>query len=1068
MIRMPCLALALTVLSASAVEPRPAALVGFTNELAVLEFDSAGCLSRLVDRENGRDLLASSAAATAIRTMEGLTVDAESLVIRQGRLVFAYPGFSGEAILSVRTESWGFAFKIEKFDVKGKVGIRDFISLRVRPHADFRGHYGSMLSGCTDARTGLVLRSYDIVTAMRMKTDDSLWTIVEDRRPAVGQQMALVVAPRARLTSCLQAMTLDSGCFHTKCGGAWSLNAPENRRSYLFARVEPRTLDDWISLAERGGFSMVHLSGWWKALGHYDPDSRLFPNGREDLKRCVDRLRAAGFAVSSHTLCSGIAFSDPWITPECNPEVLALYTYTLTEPLAADDTQLTVKERPGRRHDLVTTYFSNGNILRIGTELMTYEGLSTEPPYVFTGLKRGAYGTRNTGPVPAGTKVDYVFQHFGTLFPDMAKPFGTEMAKHLCGLFNYYGFDMMYQDGAEPFLRYQTDLNRLNFVKHLDMSRRPVQIEASTWNTSSWWFHSTAGATDHPVWAPKRFHDHHLKTVIGTIRENDLLAGQMGWWAPRGPCDFAEGHYADDMEYFAAKNAANDLAMSVQGVNAGMNVPFNQEAMMTILGWYERARMARVFTPAALEILRRNRQETLLRQADDGEWRLAPVTCLKHRVASTDFRTWEVRAPMGRASVRVKALFGAQPYDSVQGRSLIGPDDIPAMKLTVAEGVRQTMSEGAAGEHGKTLKIEATNSRRASKGAWTQVSLEYRLPFRDASVRCRDGGGAFGFWLKGDGSGVVLNLQLRTPRIYIGGWSDHVVKVDFTGWRYVQLFVRERDAELYDDFMWPYPRQIYSIYRQKLDLKRLEQVNLFLNEIPAGGRTSIEISQVRVLPTENVPVEGAEVAVNGVNMRIPFAMASGEWAELDERGWIHYSVRGEPVERKAAPPMPVLSAGVNGCSFFSSNAKHRAEVQFFVRESAVPAFTEDVARTRETAYEAMLPQIYDPAHGFAELTPIVARANETARLELEVLGPVSAPGIVPADGRKVSFPVDVAVKERLLCPDGQNWRVENSRGEVIRSGCLESPLVILGGERARFVAGPSSSAKVKIVKRYQR
>ena len=110
-------------------------------------------------------------------------------------------------------------------------------------------------------------------------------------------------------------------------------------------------------------------------------------------------------------------------------------------------------------------------------------------------------------------------------------------------------------------------------------------------------------------------------------------------------------------------------------------------------------------------------------------------------------------------------------------------------------------------------------------------------------------GDAMGLWVKGDGSGALLNVQIRSPREYHGCISDHYIDLDFTGWRYVELLLRERDSERLTDYVWPYGGGgSHAIYRNSVDQAHISEVNLLLNEIPAGGKVDILVSPIRSLP----------------------------------------------------------------------------------------------------------------------------------------------------------------------------------------------------------------------------
>ena len=106
-------------------------------------------------------------------------------------------------------------------------------------------------------------------------------------------------------------------------------------------------------------------------------------------------------------------------------------------------------------------------------------------------------------------------------------------------------------------------------------------------------------------------------------------------------------------------------------------------------------------------------------------------------------------------------------------------------------------------------------------------------------------GDALGLWVKGDGSGALLNVQIRSPREYHDCISDHYIDLDFTGWRYVEILLRERDAERLTDYVWPYGGGgSHAIYRNAVDRAHISEVNLLLNEIPANGKVDILVSPI--------------------------------------------------------------------------------------------------------------------------------------------------------------------------------------------------------------------------------
>ena len=75
------------------------------------------------------------------------------------------------------------------------------------------------------------------------------------------------------------------------------------------------------------------------------------------------------------------------------------------------------------------------------------------------------------------------------------------------------------------------------------------------------------------------------------------------------------------------------------------------------------------------------------------------------------------------------------------------------------------------------MRFRAENSGKSAVGAWASASREFR-PYKRIN-RNR----VVAFWVKGDGSGALLNVQVMTPREYGLCYSEHYVKMDFTDWR---------------------------------------------------------------------------------------------------------------------------------------------------------------------------------------------------------------------------------------------------------------------------------------------
>ncbi len=93
----------------------------------------------------------------------------------------------------------------------------------------------------------------------------------------VGHRIGLAAGPRDQLIPMLRSMAEKEPVPKSRVGGPWAIGAEETRGSYLFADLAAKDVDAWIELARRGGFTNIHLHGWWSTLGHYEPRAAYFP-----------------------------------------------------------------------------------------------------------------------------------------------------------------------------------------------------------------------------------------------------------------------------------------------------------------------------------------------------------------------------------------------------------------------------------------------------------------------------------------------------------------------------------------------------------------------------------------------------------------------------------------------------------------------------------------------------------------------------------------------------------------------------------------------------------------------
>lgn len=968
-----------------------AAVFSFTNDHAVLTFDGLGRAVSLRERSTGRELLERPAPfAGAGVAATGGYVGSNRSELRDGRVHLGFPDGFGHVVLSVDAFAGGFTFTVDEFhSPKAKVLYLG----RVNPSP--KKWLGRRANMASDEKSGLCVRAYDLHQTMQIYPGLLQVRIPAER--AAGSRFGVVGTSRGRLRAALQAMTLASGRPHSAAGGAWALDSEAARGSYLNANVTAATLDDWILLAERGGFDVVHFrENWYSCRGHYPVNRRDWPGGLDDLKAAVAKVHAAGFRAGLHTLSGCIDPKDPWVAGSEKSQLIALASYTLAEDLPAAAAEMVVNEKPKVRHDTVFTYSGNGNAFRIGDEIVQYSGFSGKPPYRFTGLTRGAFGTVKSDHAK-GEAADYLQQRYIAFYPEPDSTLADSVADAIANVYLSCGFDQIYCDGAEGmFTPYGTATMRDKIMSRCIAGGKACLNEDSVGCPAHcWWYHSRVGAWDSCFWAPKRFHDFHVaKVKEDDVRNADLLEVQMGWWAPLLSTPHCSAHKLDDMEYYASRNAGLDASMSVASVNlAWKGLRYHVSRMMTVLGWYERARRARAFRPPVQKSFDRQGAEFRLRQnMSSGEWEVSAADAFRYRAVSSETEKFCVRLsnPAEKTALRVEALYTG---DGAEGKGCVLTAGMAARDFKYAvsgTNVTVTASDGRTDCGGRAFRVTARNSGKVSKGAWARASFvfsPYRKPENRRVMR---------FSVKGDGSGALLNVQPVSPPEYGRSLAEHYVTLDFTGWRDFEMPLRERDADKYADYDWPYTWYA-SVFHSVLKVHAISEINFYLNAIPAGGTASAEITDVTFVPERPLKILRHGVKMDGKIVPVPFEMESGQYAELEDGFWTLYSADGDPLRRRRATvQVPALKTGRNQIVYRAETAdgsRPRAEISVFavgkprpalVHESALPEAARGIL-----AYEAVDPQYYAPHLGFDALNPVVVRPGRVAAVEVTVYGPTS-------------------------------------------------------------------------------
>lgn len=926
-----CLAIAA---SAQAASGGGKVEMSFETDYARWVIGSDGRFLRLEDKTAKKAYAGSPEAPLAVATRSGTACPSTSAAYSQGRLTVTFGDSGVKAVIGVKTHK-SYA-ELELLSASGdKIDQLIFVD------------FALPLSGAPDEPFAVCALALNLKTnvAEIPGPNSRLRATCYGKFGFEGSEVALIACPTARLRDVMKEVVTDAPDLpHSSLGGPWALDQPCNRESYFFnfGGLTEKTVDRWIELAGNLGITEIDFHGGGSfRFGDCRPNPDMYPNGRASFKAVIDKLHAAGIKAGLHTYAHFIHESCSWVTPVPSPDLAKDATFTLTSAIGESDETIPVNESTKDMSTVMGFATRNSITLQIDDELIRYHNISKEPPYAFTTIKRGAFGTR-AAPHAAGAKVYHLKQCFYLFCPDGDSKLLEEVAKATADFYNECGFDMIYLDAldGEDVMGGPGEgwYYGSKFVFELfKLLKKPPIMEMSTFHHHLWYVRSRMGAWDHPVRSYKTFIDLHCQSNKGC--ERMFLPAHLGWWRTITGLDFQhEFTFPDDLEYALAKCAAHQCGISPQEFTPESYASSGYlQRMAGIYKSWEELRLAGFFNEKMRSALAEPGQDFTLTKDSNGKPCVKRVDHAKQKVEGLDrpSAAWTVdnRFKVQPARMRIEALLSAGSYDSPDAVTLVdlsnpagftvrdGSSGVTADIRSSDEQVKTggvsglfTASAPAAAEGApvRTVKFSTLeHAQRVVKGSPSYCKLGIKFdPLKDLTGKT-----ALGVWVYGDGQGEILNLQLLSPVYMMSGFCDRYIPIDFTGWRYFELI--ESEGERAETFLWPYGGSAYAMYRETITPKSVESLNLWYNLIPSGGTAKCYLSPVKALPIVQNKLVNPSVTINGKQITFPVELPSGSWIEYNPPSDCKlYDASGNLVsDVKPSGGAPTLASGKNDVSF---------------------------------------------------------------------------------------------------------------------------------------------------------
>ena len=550
-------------------------------------------------------------------------------VERQGnRLIVSFELVSIQAIIEVLEKDEYISFKFVDFIVPENafnVGCPLILPAPVQevrilqlPVLE-RENFGNWLNVVWDKTAAINVISanpYAIVDSEKRKNTYVMSADALKEAKLKGCEAALVVCPPENLLDCIEKLERDFGL---PLGAEKRRSEGMDESIYWTDNINPKNVDEHIACAKCGGFSriLVYYPAFFKEDGYrYTGDydfNENYPNGYDDIKLVIDKIKEAGIMPGFHFLHPHIGIKSRYVTPVADHRLNLTEYFTLSKDIDENADCLYVEQNP-EGAPLTSAY----QVLKFDGEIIYYDSYETEYPYCFKGLKRGYYDT-NIIPHKKGTIGGVLdVSEFGaqSVYTDERTSLQDEVQERLVKAYNQ-GFEFIYFDGSEgtnPPFEFNVPYAQYRVYRKLD--KEPMFCEGAAKANFGW--HMLSGGNAFDVFPAKVFKEKIAEYPLSAVAlmRNNFTRLNFGWWA------FDKETQPDMYEYGTSKAAACNCPITVMADFKSMDENPRKDDILEVLKGWEDVRRKKWLTDEQKEMLKNPDNEYILLKDEKDEYSL--------------------------------------------------------------------------------------------------------------------------------------------------------------------------------------------------------------------------------------------------------------------------------------------------------------------------------------------------------------------------------------------------------------------------------------------------------------
>ncbi|MDO4574654.1 MAG: hypothetical protein Q4D98_05510 [Planctomycetia bacterium] len=656
----------------------------------------------------------------------------------------------------------------------------------------------------------------------------------------------------------------------SRSGGGFAMDIPKNYGSYIITSVpiKAEEVAAWAEhLAPFGVTQIDFHQGVPFRQGDFEFHKTAYPNGVSDFRRMTDALKKHGMIAGLHTYSEFVSGSEnKYLSPVPHPDLDVMDWLTLAEDVDAKATAFSVSESTEHLSTVVGFGVRNSLYLCIDEEILKFQEVG---PNGFGKVVRGVLGTV-AAPHAKGAKVRHLTQYFNRFAPTPGSALFLEIARNTAKTYDEGGFSMIYLDALDGTHSLLTGEDKrlvwyydALFVRELldHITTAPPLLEYSTMHASLWAARSRMGAWDSPSRGYQTFFDRHFASNAQTALAR-YLPGQMGWFAvcPTKGATVADNFssqtlFREDLEYLGVKVLAWNSGLSYLDISLGQLVP----------AAYRNGEILQAF----------DKLRSTAKLSDADRERLKVPGAHFHRIGDQ--------------------LVPAQYVSKMEGGTVENPyaDQQPFLRL-------ESRLSAAAYDAPENIALVAFDENAPVEAVKTKTFEE---PL-DLSGHL-----AMGMWVKGDGGGQWLNVRVESPHHLTSGFADHVVRLDFTGWKYIPL-IENTNGE-HPGLVWQAGRNgLYTEFRQRVFYNQIEKVHVLVQ----GETKNLRFRTLKAIPIVEADRENPALSIHGQRVTFLGKIPAGCYAEWNpgNREIPVWNPRGDVVGKlTVSGDVPKLRQGAN-------------------------------------------------------------------------------------------------------------------------------------------------------------